>query len=282
MPFDHSSTARDWARPRTANFALLNATAPPRPRTEEVAPVKIIAPTCCLSMSGRASRAHRNAPKTAVRQERSNSSGDVFSKCPPSEPLACAMRISTGPSFSRTLRNPAATCFASEMSVGTASSSGPSSAASLPINAGERANMPTRQPSCASLVTSEAPSPGPTPATIATRLRDLLIILSGVLTRDEVQAWPSVMAQLLGELFPWLRLTLGLFTAWQTPLSLFTKRQREELSESEFVLLAICSNTDTNGVLRHVEAQSAMKFVPPAKNCSPVRVRLLLNCGVMS
>src|SRR5438093_761850 len=44
MPFGHSSTASDCARPRSANFALLNATAPPRPRTQEVAPVKMIAP----------------------------------------------------------------------------------------------------------------------------------------------------------------------------------------------------------------------------------------------
>src|SRR5437773_11932004 len=63
MPFGHSSTASDCARPRTANFALLNATAPPRPRTEEVAPVKTMAPAPSLTMSGTASRAQRNAPR---------------------------------------------------------------------------------------------------------------------------------------------------------------------------------------------------------------------------
>src|SRR5438552_15676986 len=45
------------------------------------------------------------------------------------------------------------------------------------MNWGERANMPTRQPSCASFLTSAAPSPGPTPATIATRSCRILVIL---------------------------------------------------------------------------------------------------------
>jgi hypothetical protein len=177
MPLGQSSTASDWARPRTANFALLNASAPPRPRTEEVAPVKTIAPVRRLSMSDTASRPQRNAPNAAVRQERSNCSGEVFSKCPPSEPLACAMRISTGPSLSRTLRKPTATCFGSEISVGTASACDPSSAARLLMNLGERANMPTRQPSSASFLTRAAPSPGPTPATIATRSFVLSVIV---------------------------------------------------------------------------------------------------------
>ncbi len=44
------------------------------------------------------------------------------------------------------------------------------------MNSGERANMPTRQPSCASFLTSAAPSPGPTPTTIATRPCFLTVI----------------------------------------------------------------------------------------------------------
>jgi hypothetical protein len=111
----------------------------------------------------------------------------VFIRLSPTEPLACEMRISTGPSCCLTLRKPAATCFASETSVETASTSVPISAASLPMNSGERANMPTRQPSPTSLRTSAVPSPGPTPATIATRLRFLLAISCWVRYCDAIE-----------------------------------------------------------------------------------------------
>jgi len=98
MPLGQSSTASDCASPRTANFALLNATAPPRPRTDEVAPVKIIAPAPRSSMSDTASRAQRKAPKAAMRHDFSNSSRLVFIKPSPTEPLAWAIKICTGPS----------------------------------------------------------------------------------------------------------------------------------------------------------------------------------------
>jgi hypothetical protein len=67
MPSGHSSTARDCASPRTANSAPLNATAPPRPRTDEVVPVKMIVPVRRFSISGTASREqecaeHRDSP----------------------------------------------------------------------------------------------------------------------------------------------------------------------------------------------------------------------------
>ncbi len=61
-----------------------------------------------------------------------------------------------------------------------------------------------------------------------------------------------IMTQLLGELFRWLRLAVGLFAAWQSPPALLTKRQREELSQGELLFLAICGDADGHGVLRHV------------------------------
>jgi len=41
-------------------------------------------------------------------------------------------------------------------------------------------------------------------------------------------------------------------TAWQSPWALLTKRQRKELSKRELVFLAIRSDANGNGVLRHV------------------------------
>ena len=90
------------------------------------------------------------------------------------------------------------------------------------------------------------------------------------------------MATLLGELFRWLRLAIGLFAAWQTPLALFAKRQNEKVAEREFVFVAICGDTDGHGVLRHVAAQSTMKFVPPAENGSPIGIRLALDDRMMN
>jgi len=91
-----------------------------------------------------------------------------------------------------------------------------------------------------------------------------------------------IMVQLLGEPFRWLRLAVGLFAAWQTPLALFAKRQNEKVAEGEFVFVAICGDTNGHGVLRHVAAQSAMKFVPPAENGSPIGIRLALDDRMMN
>src|SRR5260370_28462816 len=46
------------------------------------------------------------------------------------------------------------------------------------MNSDERANIPTQQSPWTSLRTSAAPKPGPTPATIATRLCFLSVILA--------------------------------------------------------------------------------------------------------
>jgi len=52
--------------------------------------------------------------------------------------------------------------------------------------------------------------------------------------------------------------SLGTDAVWQLPRSLFAKRQRQKFPEGELLLIAICSNTDRNGVLRHVTAQGAV------------------------
>src|SRR5262249_4776075 len=194
----------DCARPRTANFALLNATAPPRPRTEEVAPVKMIAPAPHSSMSSTASRAQRNAPQTPIRQDCSNCSGVVSVKPLPIEPLAFAMRISTGPSCCRTLWKAAATCFGSETSVGIASAFLPISVASLPMNSGDRANMPMLQSSLTSFRTSAAPKPGPTPATIATHFlfaSAINVWIAGAMLLSRAKQYAKAQLAVLAERF---------------------------------------------------------------------------------
>ncbi len=90
------------------------------------------------------------------------------------------------------------------------------------------------------------------------------------------------VAKLLHEPVRWLRLANGLFAAWQTPLALFAKRQNKKPAKGEFVFITIGGYADGHGVLRHITAQSAMKFVPPAENRSPVRVRLALDDRVMN
>ncbi len=47
------------------------------------------------------------------------------------------------------------------------------------------------------------------------------------------------------------------------------------------MLIAIGGDANSDGVLRDVAAQSAMKFVPPAKDCPPIRIRLALDDGMM-
>jgi len=79
-----------------------------------------------------------------------------------------------------------------------------------------------------------------------------------------------IMAKLLREFLRWLWRAVGLFAAWQTPLALFAKRQNKKPAEGEFVFVTIGGDTDGHGVLRHVATQSAMKFVPPAENGSPI------------
>ena len=78
------------------------------------------------------------------------------------------------------------------------------------------------------------------------------------------------MAQLFRELLRWLRLTVGFVTVWQTPLALLAKRQHQELSQCQLMLVAIRSDANGHGILRHVTAQGAMEFIPPAENRAPV------------
>jgi len=66
-------------------------------------------------------------------------------------------------------------------------------------------------------------------------------------------AWSTmIMAKLLGKFLRWLWRAVGLFAVWQTPLALFAKRQNEKVAERELVFVAICSDADGHGVLRHV------------------------------
>ncbi len=66
------------------------------------------------------------------------------------------------------------------------------------------------------------------------------------------------LAKLLREPVRWLGLAVGLFAAGQTPLALFAKRQNKKLAEGELVFVAIGSDANGHGVLRHVTTQSAM------------------------
>ncbi len=91
-----------------------------------------------------------------------------------------------------------------------------------------------------------------------------------------------IMVQLLGEPFRWLRLAVGLFAAWQTPLALFAKRQNKKPAEGEFVFVTIGGDADGHGALRHITTQRAMKFVPPAENGPPIGIRLALDDGMMN
>src|SRR6266496_5979918 len=60
------------------------------------------------------------------------------------------------------------------------------------------------------------------------------------------------------------------------------KRQRKEFPQCELMFLPIRSNTDDDGILRHVSSQRAMEFIPPAKNRAPIRIGLALHDGVMN
>src|SRR5947208_8276695 len=143
--------------------------------------------------------------------------------------------------------------------------------------------MPTRQPSCASFLTSAAPSPGPTPATIATRSCRMLVILCSLFgftvllsraTRrrehQQVSVAQTEYPKLLREFTRRLGSAFWQLAAWQPPRALFGKRQNEELSKRELVFLAIRSDADGHGVLRHITTQCAVELVPPAKNRAPV------------
>jgi len=78
----------DSAIPRTANLAALNPSAPPRPRTAEVAPVKMIVPPSAASMSSTASCEHSREPYADVRHARSNWSGEISCSPVHEPPLA--------------------------------------------------------------------------------------------------------------------------------------------------------------------------------------------------
>src|SRR5260370_4747944 len=68
---------------------------------------------------------------------------------------------------------------------------------------------------------------------------------------------------------------------WQSPRALPMKWHREEFPQCQFVFLAIRRNANSNCILRHITTQSAMKFVPPTKDCPPIRIRLALDDGMM-
>lgn len=73
------------------------------------------------------------------------------------------------------------------------------------------------------------------------------------------------------------RCPIGALTIWQLPWSLFAKGQNQQLHQREFLLIPIRGDADSNFILRNVTSQGAMKFVPPTKNGSPVRVRFPLH-----
>src|SRR6266481_228404 len=89
-------------------------------------------------------------------------------------------------------------------------------------------------------------------------------------------------ARLLCEFICRLRLALGDLAVWQPPRALLTKWESEELSEREFVFLTICRYSDRDVILRHVTAQRAMEFVPPAKNRAPIGIGLALHNRMMN
>src|SRR5439155_563356 len=86
----------------------------------------------------------------------------------------------------------------------------------------------------------------------------------------------------LGELFRWFRLAFRLFACRQPPRALLKEWQRKEFPQCELMFLPIRSNTDDDGILRHVSSQRAMEFIPPAKNRAPVRIGLALHDGMMN
>src|SRR5216683_6414213 len=68
---------------------------------------------------------------------------------------------------------------------------------------------------------------------------------------------------------------------WQLPRPLFAERQSQQLTESEFLFIAISGHSDGEFVLRHVASQRAMKLVPPTEDGPPVRVRFPLHDRMM-
>src|SRR4029077_922454 len=87
--------------------------------------------------------------------------------------------------------------------------------------------------------------------------------------------------ELLSEFFCWLHLTFGNVAARQPPGVLATKWHCQEFTQCEFVFVAIRCNANRDVVLRHITAQRAMEFVPPAKNRAPIGIGLPLHDGMM-
>src|SRR5947207_9940395 len=80
----------------------------------------------------------------------------------------------------------------------------------------------------------------------------------------------------------WLRFALWHFSCRQLPWSLFLERQREQLAQRQFLLVAKCRDANRDLALRNVAAQAAMDLVPPAKDRAPVRIGLALDNRMMN
>ena len=83
---------------------------------------------------------------------------------------------------------------------------------------------------------------------------------------------------LFGEFISWTPRALWAISTWQTPIvTLPLKWQQPQAAKGEFILLPVSWHADGDFILRYVATQSAVEFVPPAKNRAPVGIRLTLN-----
>lgn len=79
-----------------------------------------------------------------------------------------------------------------------------------------------------------------------------------------------------------LRCAIGHPAIGQTPGTLLAKREKEQLTGGQLGFVTISRDPDGNGILRNVAPEGAMKFVPPAENRAPVRIRFALDDRVMN
>src|SRR2546423_14032375 len=92
--------------------------------------------------------------------------------------------------------------------------------------------------------------------------------------------WSRAISRL--QFFGRPRLSLWHFSARQLPRSLFLERQSDQLSDSQFMFITKRRDADRDLGLRNVAAQTAMNFVPPAKDRAPVRIGLAFDDGMMN
>ena len=75
--------------------------------------------------------------------------------------------------------------------------------------------------------------------------------------------------------------SLGDLAGRQLPGPLFLERQREQLAYGQLLLIAERRHADGDLCLRNIAPETAMNFVPPAKDRAPVRIGLALDDGMM-